>query len=291
MTKTMKWKKIVSNAKKYKKYVEDNQKEMGIKGFNKGEILAIFSMAVKNPGKDVTISKNYKTCPDCTGNGVYENLTKTQYLDVATRALNWLNNKEHGYKAPNYITFGSNGKISVRLANFAFSKIIVYYDSHNNTMPNCCWFANAVFYNKMSGKDGLIAKLEKMCGFAITDYKTLYHAIYVIFRYVFYYEDKKTQAQVLSSREGNCVDLNQILLYALKELYASDVVQIVRGVVQCSDGQYGHVWCRLKVNGNWINLDASAAAKNKPIGSVICSSIISVTNINPSWAVYDSGDG
>ena len=90
--------------------------------------------------------------------------------------------------------------------------------------------------------------------------------------------------------QGNCVDLNQVEYYSLKELYPKDQIQIVRGVVQCSDGQYGHVWCRIKLNGKWVNLDASASAKGKPIGSVICSSVISVTNINPAWAVNDTGD-
>lgn len=288
MTKTMKWKEIVNNAKKYKKYVEDNQKEMGIKGFNKGEILAILSMAVKNPGKDVTISKNYKTCPDCTGNGVYENLTKTQYLDVATRALNWLNNKEHGYKAPNYITFGSNGKISVRLANFAFSKIIVYYDSHNNTMPNCCWFANAVFYTTSSLSGNLINKLKNICNCALSDYRAIYNVFLKYFSYDFYYDDKQTQSQTLSKKKGNCVDLNQLMYHALKE--AGYTVRIVRGLIQCSDGQYGHVWTQIKINGKWVNIDASAAARGKALGSIICASVISITNINDAWMVNDTGD-
>lgn len=287
VNKIVKWKDIVKYSKENKKYVEENQKGKNLPGLNAGETLYVMARAVKYPGKDVTINGPYVTCPDCTGTGIYQNLEKDEYLKVANKVLIWF---KTNVKAPNYISWGKE-KISVRLANFAFYKIIAFYDNNNNKLPNTCWFANAVFNTKISGKDGLIAKLEKMSGIKINDYKTLYHVIYVLFRYVFYYEDKKTQAQVLSSGEGNCVDLNQILYYALLELYSKEVVQIVRGVVQCSDGQYGHVWCRLKVNGKWINLDASAAAKNKPIGSVICASVISVTNINPAWAVYDTGDG
>lgn len=287
MTKTMKWATIVANAKKYKKYVEENQKGLSIKGYTAGEILAIFSMAVKNPGKDVTISKAYKNCPDCTGNGVYENLTKTQYLDVATRALNWLNDKNNDYKAPNYISFGSNGKISVRLANYAFSKIIVYYDSHKS-MPGTCWFANAVFYTKASLSGNLVSKLQNISKTAIKTYKDVYNVFVKYFYYDFYYDDKQTQSQTISKKKGNCVDLNQVMYHTLKEM--GYTVRIVRGLIQCSDGQYGHVWTQIKINGSWLNIDASAAAKEKALGSIICSSVISITNINDAWMVNDTGD-
>lgn len=284
MSKTMKWSEIVSNAKKYKKYVEENQKELSINGYSKGELLYILAKAVKNPGKDVTIPTPLVTCPKCTGTAIYKNLSKTEYLKVAEKVLVWF---KTNVKAPNYITYGSE-KISVRLANFAFSKIIVYY-SNNKAMPNTCWFANAVFYTKQSSSSGFTAKLEKATGVKITDYKTLYKAMYQ-FRYDYYYEDHQTNSETLARMKGNCVDLNQVEYYSLKELYPADQIQIVRGVVQCSDGQYGHVWCRIKINGKWVNLDASASAKGKSIGTVICSSVVSITAINPNWAVNDTGD-
>lgn len=286
MTKTMKWATIVANAKKYKKYVEENQKALSISGYTAGEILAIFSTAVKNPGKNVTISKAYQNCPDCTGNSVYENLTKTQYLDVATRALNWLNDKNHGYKAPNYITF-KTGKISVRLANYAFSKIIVYYDSHK-AMPNTCWFANAVFNTSSSLSGTLINKLKNICNCSLADYKAIYNVFVKYFSYDYYYDDKQTQSQTLSKKKGNCVDLNQIMYHALKE--AGYTVRIVRGTVKCSDGVYGHVWTQIKLNGSWVNIDASAAARGKALGTVICASVVNITNINDAWMVNDTGD-
>lgn len=286
MTKTMKWNEIVSNAKKYKANVEKNQKGLTIKGYTAGEILAIFSMAVKNPGKDVTISKAYKNCPDCTGNNVYENLTKTQYVDVATRALNWLNDKNNGYKAPNYITFNT-GKISVRLANYGFSKIIVYYDSHK-AMPRTCWFANAVFYTNASQAGNLVSKLQNISKTVIKTYKDVYNIFVKYFYYDFYYDDKQTQSQTISKKKGNCVDLNQVMYHTLKEM--GYTVRIVRGLIQCSDGQYGHVWTQIKINGSWVNIDASAAAREKAIGTIICSSVISITNINDAWMVNDTGD-
>ena len=123
---------------------------------------------------------------------------------------------------------------------------------------------------------------------SINTYNDVYNAIAKIFTYDYYYNDVQTQAQTIARRKGNCTDLNQVERAALKELGYD--VQIVRGLVRCNDGKnYGHVWCRIKLNGKWVNIDASAAAKGKPLGSVICAKVVEITNINPSWAVSDDG--
>lgn len=290
MTKTMKWNDIVSNARKIKKYVDEHQKEVSIKGFSKGEIAYIFSTAIKKPGKNVKLDKSYKTCGNCSGNNVYSNLSQSEYEDVATRLIKWMDDKKNEYTAPNWVTYNKTGKISIRLLIYAFSKIIIFYQDNNKKMPKTCWFANAVFNKQTTVSGALCRKLTSLTGITIIDYKTLYKAM-MKFAYDYYYEDHQTQGQTLARMKGNCVDLNQVEYYALLEMYPKDVIQIVRGTVRCSDGKiYGHVWCRVKVNGRWINVDASAAAKGKSIGTVICPSVVSITAINPSWAVHDTGD-
>ena len=283
MSKTMKWKDIVSNAKTIKDYVEKNQKEKTIKGLNKGETLYVLSRAVKNPGKDVVIDGQLVSCKDCTGTGIYENLDKDDYLTVASKALTWF---KTNVKAPNYISWGKE-KISVRLANYAFSKIIVFYDNHK-AMPNTCWFANAVFYTKASQSGNLVSKLQNISKTAIKTYKDVYNVFVKFFYYDYYYEDKQTQSETLSRKKGNCVDLNQVMYHALKEM--GYTVRIVRGTVRCTDGVYGHVWTQIKLNGSWVNIDASAAAREKALGTVICASVVSITNINDAWMVNDTGD-
>lgn len=283
MSKTVKWKDIVSNAKTIKDYVEKNQKEKTIKGLNKGETLYVLSRAVKNPGKDVVIDGQLVSCKDCTGTGIYENLDKDDYLKVASKALTWF---KTNVKAPNYISWGKE-KISVRLANYAFSKIIVFYDNHK-AMPNTCWFANAVFYTKASQSGKLISKLQNISKTVIKTYKDVYNVFVKFFYYDYYYEDKQTQSETLSRKKGNCVDLNQVMYHALKEM--GYTVRIVRGTVRCTDGVYGHVWTQIKLNGSWVNIDASAAAREKALGTVICASVVSITNINDAWMVNDTGD-
>lgn len=282
--KIVKWNDIVSGAQAIKKHVESKQSEKNLPGLNKGETLYVLSKAVKNPGKDVTINGAIVTCPECTGTGIAHKFTEAEYKKVADKVITWF---KTNVKAPNYITWVSE-KISVRLANYGFSKIIVFYEVEKQ-LPTTCWMANSVFYKEQSSKKGKTAIIEKATGVKITDYKTLYKAMYQ-FRYDYYYEDHQTFDETIRKMKGNCVDLNQVEYASLVEMYGKDNVRIVRGVVQCSDGQYGHVWCQIKVNGSWINIDASASARGKALGTVICASVISITAINPSWAVNDTGD-
>ena len=282
--KTVKWKDIVSNAKIIKVYVEKNQKGKTIEGLNAGETLYVLSRAVKNPGKDVVIPGQIVNCKNCTGSGIYENLEKDEYLKVASKALTWF---KTNVKAPNYISWGKE-KISVRLANYAFSKIIAWYDNNGKKLPKTCWFANAVFYTESSQSGKLVSKLQNISKTAIKTYKDVYNVFVKFFYYDYYYEDKQTQSETLNRKKGNCVDLNQVMYHTLKEM--GYTVRIVRGLIQCSDGQYGHVWTQIKLNGKWVNIDASAAAREKPLGSIICASVISITNINDAWMVNDTGD-
>lgn len=286
MPKTMSWSEIISNSKIIKKNVEEKKKIPTIKGYSKAEIAYILGVSVLNPRKPVqqlkatNESKSYNT-------NIYRNLKKDEYLDLAKRLTRFI--KEKGY-APNFITFG-NERISVKLCIYCFSKIIVYYNSHKQTYPNTCWFAENVFSNNPINPNGVLKKLENICGHTLKNYTDVYNVFRDYFSYDYYYEDKQTADYTINRRKGNCVDLNQVEYAVLVELYGKDNVQIVRGVVQCTDGQYGHVWCRVRNGGGWLNVDASAGARMRPLGSVICSGgVVSVTDVNPVWAVNDTGD-
>lgn len=144
----------------------------------------------------------------------------------------------------------------------------------------------------LKSKGRICSAIEKVGGVPITDYKSLYEN-FKKFHYDFYYEDQKTLDQelnVIQSGGGlNCVDHAQLYYQAYKEAGFTNEIQIVRGVVHCIKGSYGHVWCRVKDGGTWITVDPSAAAAhNYNLGRLICSSGY-VTNINPAFAVNDDG--
>lgn len=149
MSETIKWTTIVDSAKKIKANVEMNHKILMIPGgFNTAETLFILNKAVLNPGKDVTLTKNYTNCKDPSGTGINKILKKSQYKDCSNRLIEFMNKNN---KSPNYITFGSE-KISLRLSAYVCSKIIISYNS-NKKLPDEAKFQNSVFAdNKQSPK-------------------------------------------------------------------------------------------------------------------------------------------
>ena len=146
MSKTFKWASIVAKAKETKARVEKEHKLKLFDGCNTAETTYIFNKAVLNPGKDVTLTRDYSNCKDCTGTGINKTLKKSQYKDCSSRLIKFMEDKSKGYKAPNYITFGSE-KISVRLSAYICSKIILYYNNHTR-LPDEVKVQNSVFYDK-----------------------------------------------------------------------------------------------------------------------------------------------
>lgn len=294
---TIKFKNIKSLAKKLKEYVEKNHKlpaelTVGNVTYNYRQIGYILSKSVRNSGKDVEVIKVAKA-PAPTGEHVSLTLNKKEYLEAAEDYYKFIEKKEN-HRLPNFSNIKGK-KVTQRVSIYSFAKIIVFYSEIGRLPDNCKFYTSetvAKTKNSSSSKQtkgGTVCKtLHKITGIVITDYKSLYRAFYYAV-YNYYLNDMKTQAKALSNflKGNNCVDLNQLLYYGLKELGYKDI-QIVRGTILC-DKTYGHVWCRIKINGSWVNIDASAAAKGKGIGSMICGKITSITNYNPAWAVSDDG--
>lgn len=284
----MKFKAIYELAVLVKSYVEKHHElPAKMSTISKAEYSYLFTKTVMNPGKEIA-QLHYKDAPNPTGDVINKVLTRKEYQDIASDVNNFVSPNK---RLPNYDKY-QNKKININLCVYCFAKIIKFY-GENHRLPNTCKFDSSVFKSsstsKYTTKGGKVCKqLMKLAKMSINTYNDVYKAIAKIFTYDFYYDDVQTQAQTIARRKGNCTDLNQVERAALKELDYD--VQIVRGLVRCNDGKnYGHVWCRIKINGKWINIDASAAAKGKPIGSVICAKVVEITNINPSWAVSDDG--
>lgn len=286
----MKFKDIVSIAEDVVENVQ-KKKELPSKagGCTKGEYAYILTKSVLNPGKEIA-KLNYSYAPNPNGGIIDKKLTKKEYQGIASDVNKFVSPNK---RLPNYDGF-QNKKISIDLCIYCFAKIIIFYNQ-NKRMPNTCSFDSNVFKKstnaKYTTKGGKICqRLANLAKMNINNYKDIYTAIGKIFSYSYYYNDLYVLEEIFSRRKGNCTDLNQVQRTALLEIYDKDIIQIVRGLVRCNDGKtYGHVWDRIKVNGSWINIDASAAAKGKPLGSVICKQVVQITNINPSWAVTDDG--
>lgn len=283
----MKFKEIVALATDVKKYVEKNHKlPSKSKGIGKAAYEYILIKSVMNIGKDTVQVLSFKEAPAPNGDSISKTLTKKEYLTIASDVNKFINKNK---RLPNYVTF-QNKKININLVTYCMSKIIVFYDK-NNRVPNTCEFNSTEFKSSTKTKGGKVCNvLSKASGITITDYKSLYRAFFYAI-YLYYKNDCFSQAEALkrfAKKLGmNCADLGQLAYYALKELGYN--VKIVRGVIRCDSGSFGHIWCRLSVNGKTINFDASAAAKGKSLGDMICGKIVEITDYNPAWAVSDDG--
>ena len=233
--------------------------------------------------------------PSATGDIINITIGKEDYISLAKTLIEFIEDEK---RLPNFLTYNKK-KISPRAFIYAYAKILVFYDE-NKRLPNNCLFTSSVFgSNGTTTKTKVIAKtkggtvckaLAKASGVTITDYKTLYQAFHFAV-YKYYKNDVYSQSVALkrfAQKLGmNCADLGQLAYYALKELGYQ--VKIVRGEIRCDSGTFGHIWCLLTVSGKTINFDASAAAKQKTLGNMICGKIKSITNYNPSWVVSDDG--
>ena len=148
--------------------------------------------------------------------------------------------------------------------------------------------------NKASEKP-ITAVIEKVGGIKVQGHRSLYNN-FAKMHYKYYNNDIYTlETELKRIQQGlglNCTDLAQLYFKAYKEHTDwTDEIQIVRGVVKCSSGKsFGHVWCRVKEDGKWINVDPSAIASHGyGYGRLICNNGYTVTNINPAWAVSDDG--
>lgn len=248
-------------------------------------------MNIKATVKNMSVSN----APAASGDIVNFNISKKDYTGLAKTLIDFISKNK---RLPNYLTY-NKGKISPRVFIYSFAKILVFYNAEKR-LPNTCEFTSKAFGSNgatvkagvaSNTKGGTVCKsLAKSSGVTITDYKSLYKAFYYAV-YKYYKNDVYSQSQALkrfSQKLGmNCADLGQLAYYALKELGYS--VSIVRGEIKCTSGTFGHIWCVLTVNNKRINFDASAAAKGLSLGNMICGSIRSITNYNPSWAVSDDG--
>ena len=230
--------------------------------------------SILNPKKNVKkISIDDAPSP-IKGVRIDKTVKKSQYIDIIENYVGFI---EHHHRLPNFVTV-LGVKVDPHLFT-AFVSFILY-----KKLPASQGIKSSI-YDKPSKGGAVCKKLASVSHVTINNYKDVYKAM-MKFSYEYYNNDIKPRAKTFNDKAGNCVDLNQIAYYALKEL--GYTVQIVRGTVKC-DQTYGHVWCRIKINGKWVNFDASAAARGKSLGNMICGTITSITDINPAWAVSDDG--
>ena len=103
------------------------------------DIMYIMPYTVANPTKDCTIPNIVKPTDAWLGDTINEQIDKTDFTKQANNIITFVKNNNN--KIPNYVTsIKSKKRVNANLYGYCFGKILVYYNTHNKTMPNICLY-------------------------------------------------------------------------------------------------------------------------------------------------------
>ena len=267
----MKVKDITKSARNCVKNVEKLQK-LGVKD-EMGYYYCKNILGAKKTVKDLKI----KPPKEPTGDYLSRQLKKDNYIAGARRLVAYV--EEHK-QMPNYVTIGKF-QVEHKLYTYLFAKALVtsvdtgylpqevnvsskYFSAKVETAQQVYDYACKKFNKQFTTIDGLLAYVK------------------AYFHYLFYFDDRKSNKEVIDSKSGNCTDLLQFLVNMAKVMgYECKVYH-----VKCKISGTGHVWGKFKhkkhTGGNWITRDIASVADGGSITSVWCSDGY-VQATNPSW--------
>lgn len=140
-------KEVYSIAKTIKDYVEKNKKlpskvKVNNKEYTWGQCAYILSYAINHLTGNIELITS-KNAPNSSGVSINEKIYPSDYKDQAKRIAQYI--KQNG-KCPNYVTTVKSKKhVRPRDFIYAFAKIIVWFNTHNGTLPNYCTYNSGVF--------------------------------------------------------------------------------------------------------------------------------------------------
>lgn len=232
--------------------------------------------SIITPKKDIP-KISFDGAPKPKGTLISRTISKGNYIKLAKDLVSFV--KEHG-RLPNYLEYG-NHKIRTRVYVDMFSRILVWYDAEGSyaKYANCNSKAfikptetGNVVYDYMYKKTGI--------RFKTLDEVLTYIAKYG--RYIFEFDDVRSNQEVSNCLCGNCTDWLQWLWNMAKAMgYDCKAIH-----VKCRVSGTGHVRGQFRhpvhTGGKWINRDPAAVADGGSITSIWCNDGIKIAE-NPFW--------
>jgi hypothetical protein len=240
-----KWKDIIKQAQKCKKNVETEYRL----GMN-SKWSYYFAKAIMTVNTDVK-KINFTETTKPIGNNISNQIYKKDYFDMCKRLIKYV---ETHKQMPNYITY-KNYKVLPRLTTYMFSRILVYYNK-NGTFPKYANINSKCFTKPTETGNAVFDYWVKKFGFKPTCIDDVCDYIRDHFEYEFYFDDYKSNQQVIDSKAGNCVDLTQMAVNMAKALgYEWEVIH-----TECRQSGTGHVYPRFRKGGEWFTRDVACIA-------------------------------
>lgn len=194
-----------------------------------------------------------------TGNHISRQIYRKEYIDMAQRLVAYV---EKNHKLPNHINITLGGKeYQIRRDDYVYMFArILNYQYENGRLPSYANVNSKAFikptetknevYNYFVKKTGLKPKLlDDVCDWVKNKVN-----------YQFYFDDEKSNKQVIDSKSGNCTDLLQFLINMAEALgYDWKVIH-----TQCAQSRTGHVYGKFRKKGtsNWFIRDIACIAND-----------------------------
>ena len=240
------YKTIVKNAKAIKKNVETQYKLGATAKWS-----YYFAKAILKPKKDIK-KFAFNNASNPNGTPISRQIVKKDYLNMAKRLVDYVEKKR---ALPNFITYQTSFKVSVPLYTYALARILVYYDAHGQ-MPNYVNVNSKAFTKPTETGNTVYDYWVKKTGTKPKQIDDVCDYILKHFKYEFYFDDHKSNKQVIDTKAGNCTDLTQMLSNMADALgYEWKCIH-----TQCRQSGTGHVYLKLRKGGNWFVRDVACIA-------------------------------
>ena len=136
-----------------------------------------------------------------------------------------------------------------------FAKILVSYHK-NNKLPDTVNVNNKAFTKPTETKNEVYNHWVDKFGFKPKYIDDVCDYILKHFTYQFYFDDHKSNKEVINTKSGNCTDLSQMLSNMAEALgYEWKCIH-----TQCRQSGTGHVYLKLRKGGDWFVRDVACIA-------------------------------
>ena len=236
---------IVDKAKNIKTNVEKNYKI----GESTGWTYYICKEVIQ---RTKTVPKiTFSGAGQSQGNDLSRQINQEHYLDMAKRLVKFV---ENNHKLPNYVSYG---KYKVRVSDYTymFARILAYYDNKKK-LPAYVNVNSKAFTKPTESSNEVFNYWVKKFGFTPKCIDDVCDYILKHFNYEFYFDDHKSNKQVIDSKAGNCTDLSQMLSNMAEALgYEWRCIH-----TKCRQSGTGHVYLKLRKGGEWFTRDVACIA-------------------------------
>ena len=185
------------------------------------------------------------------GNYFSRQIKRSVYLDMVTRLIAYT---ESHNTIPNTIRIGDK-LMGVKDFTNMFSAILVYYSKHGE-LPKTVNVNSKAFVKPTEDKNTVFTKWVNTFKFTPEYIDDVCDYIRDHFNYQFYFDDQKSNAEVIETKSGNCTDLLQMLINMAEALGYEWKVYHVR----CNQSGTGHVYGMFKRDGDWFIRDIACIA-------------------------------